>query len=379
MIQAAKLQSSKPRLHSLDVFRGLTVMVMTLVNNPGDWGHIYPPLEHATWNGCTVADLVFPFFLFIVGVSIVYALDTKKQDVTQHGALMLKIVKRAAIIFGLGVFMSLYWYWDFSTVRIPGVLQRIALAYLISAFIFIKTDYKAQIGLLIFFLIAYYLLLTQIQVPGYGPANLQPETNLGAWIDRTLLGTNHLWKQSRTWDPEGLLGTLPAVGTALLGILTGTWLRQKSKTEMVKVYGMLGAGLVLVVTGWLLNPVFPINKSLWTSTFVLFTGGLAMLLLGLCYWLIDVKGYRKLTKPFVVYGVNAITVFVASGLLARTMNKVQIDYQGDSVSISSAMYDAFFDNYLSPINASLAWAISYVLVWLVILWIMYNRGILVKI
>jgi len=165
----------------------------------------------------------------------------------------------------------------------------------------------------------------------------------------------------------------------LLGILTGTWLRQKNRAEMIKVYGMLGTGLVLVVTGWLLNPAFPINKSLWTSTFVLFTGGLAMLLLGFCYWLIDVKGYRKLTKPFVVYGVNAITVFVASGLVARTMNKVQIDYQGDSMSLSSALYDAFFDNYLSPVNASLAWAISYVLVWLVILWIMYNRGILVKI
>jgi predicted acyltransferase len=379
MIQAPNLKSPKPRLHSLDVFRGLTVMVMTLVNNPGDWGHIYPPLEHAAWNGCTVADLVFPFFLFIVGVSIVYALDSKRQDATQHGALMLKIVKRASIIFALGMFMSLYWNWDFSTVRIPGVLQRIALAYLISAIIFIKTAYKTQISLLVFILIAYFLLLTLVPVPDYGKANLGPETNLGAWLDRTVIGTNHLWQQSRTWDPEGILGTLPAVGTALLGILTGTWLSQKNKTETIKVYGMLGAGLTLVVTGWLLDPIFPINKSLWTSTFVLFTGGLAMLLLGFCYWLIDVKGYRKLTKPFVVYGVNAITVFVASGLLARTMNKVKVDYQGDNVSLSSALYNAFFDNYFSPVNASLAWAVTYVLVWLVILWIMYNRGILVKI
>jgi predicted acyltransferase len=379
MVLKHEIKNASPRLLSLDVFRGLTVMVMVLVNNPGDWGHIYAPLEHAAWNGCTVADLVFPFFLFIVGVSIVYALGTKKQDVTQHNALILKIVRRAAIIFALGLFMALYLYWDFSTVRIPGVLFRIALVYLIAGIIFIKSGYKTQAGLLIFILIVYYILLTQIPVPGVGKPNLQPETNLGAWLDRLIFTTAHLWKQSVTWDPEGILGTLPAVGTALIGILTGTWLKRTELTATKKVGVMLAAGVVLAIIGLIFNSIFPINKALWTSSFVLFTGGLAVVLLGLCYWLIDVKGYQKFTKPFVVYGVNAITVFVASGLMARTMNNIQVDYQDSNTSLSSALYNAFFDPYFSPVNASLAWAISYVLVWMVILWIMYNRGVLIKI
>jgi predicted acyltransferase len=379
MVLKHEIKNASPRLLSLDVFRGLTVMVMVLVNNPGDWGHIYAPLEHAAWNGCTVADLVFPFFLFIVGVSIVYALGTKKQDVTQHNALILKIVRRAAIIFALGLFMALYLYWDFSTVRITGVLFRIALVYLIAGIIFIKSGYKTQAGLLFFILIVYYILLTQIPVPGVGKPNLQPETNLGAWLDRLIFTTAHLWKQSVTWDPEGILGTLPAVGTALIGILTGTWLKRTDVTATKKVGVMLAAGVVLAITGLIFNSIFPINKALWTSSFVLFTGGLAVVLLSLCYWLIDVKGYQKFTKPFVVYGVNAITVFVASGLMARTMNNIQVDYQDSNTSLSSALYNAFFDPYFSPVNASLAWAISYVLVWMVILWIMYNRGVLIKI
>jgi predicted acyltransferase len=297
---------------------------MILVNNPGNWGHIYPPLEHAAWNGCTLADLVFPFFLFIVGVSIVYALDTKKQDRTLHNKLMLKILRRAAIIFALGLFMALYWFWDFSTVRIPGVLTRIALVYLIAGLIFLKTGYKTQAALLVSILIAYYILLTQVPVPGYGRPGLQPENNLGAWLDRIVFTPAHLWKQSRTWDPEGLLSTLPAVGTALLGLLTGTWLKQKQKAENVKTIGMLAAGTALAISGWLCNGIFPINKSLWTSSYVLFAGGLAMVLLGAFYWLIDVKGYKKLTKPFIVYGVNAITVFVASGNVIKLRISKQV-------------------------------------------------------
>ena len=367
------------RLVSLDVFRGLTVMFMILVNNPGDWGHIYKPLEHAEWNGCTLADMVFPFFLFIVGVSIVYALETKKQIQGDHRKLILRVLRRAAIIFGLGLFMSLYWYWDFSTVRIPGVLQRIALVYLLCGLIYIKTDYRIQTSLLILILIGYYLLMTKVPVPGYGKARLQPETNLGAWLDRLLLTPAHLWNQSRTWDPEGLLGTLPAMGTTLLGILTGTWLKRKGFTEGGKVGAMLLAGILLTGAGLWWNTSFPINKALWTSSYVLFTGGIALIIFSLCYFFIDVLGYKKWTTPLVVYGVNAITVFVASGLMARTMNKVQINFQGEDMSLSTALYGTFFANYFSPVNASLAWAISFVLVWMIILWIMYNRRIIVKI
>lgn len=367
------------RLVSLDAFRGLTVMFMILVNNPGDWGHIYQPLEHAEWNGCTPADLVFPFFLFIMGVSTVYALETKKQIQADHGKLMLKIVRRAAIIFGLGLFMALYWYWDFGTVRIPGVLQRIALVYLLCGLIYIKTDYRLQTVLFVAILACYYLLMTRVAVPGYGRASLQPETNLGAWLDRLLFTPAHLWSQSRTWDPEGLLGTLPAIGTTLLGILTGTWLKRKGFTEGAKVGTMLLAGILLAGGGWWWSASFPINKALWTSSYVLYTGGLAIMAFSLLYFIIDVLGYKKWTTPLVVYGVNAIIVYVASGLLARTLNKVQINFQGENVSLGSALYGTFFQNYLSPVNASLGWAVSFVLVWMIILWAMYNRRVIVKI
>ncbi|GGI51039.1 DUF5009 domain-containing protein [Mucilaginibacter galii] len=352
---------------------------MILVNNPGDWGHIYKPLEHAEWNGCTLADLVFPFFLFIVGVSTVFALETKKQTQADHGQLMLKILRRAAIIFGLGLFMALYWYWDFHTVRIPGVLQRIALVYLLCGLIYVKTDYRIQAALFILILIGYYLLMTRVQVPGYGQASLQPETNLGAWLDRLLFTPAHLWNQSRTWDPEGLLGTLPAMSTTLLGILTGTWLKRKEMIEGTKVGAMLLAGIVLAGAGWWWNASFPINKALWTSSYVLFTGGIALIVFSLFYFFVDVLGYKKWTTPLVVYGVNAITVYVASGLLARTLNKVQISFQGEDMSLGSALYKVFFQNFLSPINASLAWAIAFVLAWMIILWIMYKRRIIVKI
>jgi predicted acyltransferase len=379
MTSIHSITKASSRLVSLDVFRGLTIMFMILVNNPGDWGHIYKPLEHAEWNGCTLADLVFPFFLFIVGVSTVYSLETKKQIQADHGNLMLRILRRAATIFGLGLFMSLYWYWDFSTVRIPGVLQRIALVYLLCGLIYVKTDYRIQTVLLLLILIGYYLLMTHIPVPGYGKASLQPETNLGAWLDRLLFTPAHLWNQSHTWDPEGLLGTLPAMGTTLLGILTGTWLKRQTYTEGSKVGAMLVVGILLAGAGLWWNVSFPINKALWTSSYVLFTGGLAIIVFSLFYFLVDVLGYKKWTTPFVVYGVNPITVFVASGLLARTMNKVQINFQGQDMSLSTALYGTFFQDYFSPINASLFWAISFVLVWMIILWIMYNRRIIIKI
>ncbi|WP_345950102.1 DUF5009 domain-containing protein [Mucilaginibacter sp. PAMB04274] len=375
----SNLTTKSPRLLSLDVFRGITVMAMILVNNPGSWGHIYPPLEHAAWNGCTPTDLVFPFFLFIVGISIPFAMETKKADPSTHMTLMLKALRRAVIIFLLGVFMSFFLNWDLSTVRIPGVLQRIALVYLICSLIYIKTGYRVQAVLAALFLIGYYLLMTRVPVPGGTAPNLEPETNLGAWLDRTIFTSAHLWKQSKTWDPEGLLSSMPALSTGLLGILTGTWLRQKNYTSQTKVYALLGAGILLTGLGLLWNVWFPINKSLWTSSYVLFAGGLGMLCFMLCYWLIDVQGYRRFTKPFVVYGVNAITVFVVSGMMARAMGRIKVNFQGDKASLNTALYDTLFTPYFSPINASLGWAIGYVLLWMAILWVMYNRGILIKI
>jgi predicted acyltransferase len=373
------MTNNSSRLQSLDVFRGLTVMIMTLVNNPGDWGHIYTPLEHSAWNGCTVADLVFPSFLFIVGVSIVFAMQTAKQQPENHGKLIIKILKRALIIAGLGLFMSFFLNWDFATLRFPGVLQRIAVVYLICGLIFIKSGYRFQAVLAVLILIVYHLLITQVPVPDTGVASLEPETNLGAWLDRTVFTTAHLWSQSKTWDPEGLLSTLPAIATGLLGVLTGTWLKQQTYSPKIKVYAMLAAGALLVAAGLVWNIWLPINKALWTSSFVLFTGGLGLLFLTLCYWLIDIEGYQRAIKPFVVYGVNAITVFVVSGLVARSMNRIMVTRGGNKTSLSSALYQQFFSPHFSPLNASLIWAIAYVLVWMLILWVMYNKRIFIKI
>lgn len=314
MAKSAILQTSPPRLLSLDVFRGLTVASMILVNNPGSWGHIYAPLEHAEWHGCTPTDLIFPFFLFIVGVSISFALGSKKEHV-KHSSLIFTALKRALILFGLGLFLSLFPriftepIEALKVVRIPGVLQRIAVVFFISALIFIKTTPKTQLRILIGLLVGYWLSMTFIPVPGVGYANLEKEANLGAWLDRTLLTEAHLWRSARTWDPEGIFSTLPAIATGLFGVLIGSWLKRKDKPDAVKISWMFSIGLLAVILGLIWDLFFPINKALWTSSFVLYTGGLATLGLALCYWLIDVQGYKKGTTPFVVYGVNAITVF----------------------------------------------------------------------
>jgi predicted acyltransferase len=365
------------RLLSLDVFRGLTVACMVLVNNPGDWGHIYSPLEHSVWNGCTPTDMIFPFFLFIVGVSIVFAMETKKADPEQHKKLILTVIKRTLILFGLGLFLSLYPKFDFHTVRVMGVLQRISLVFGICGIIFVKTERKTQLILFWVFLIAYYLIMTLVPVPGSGHANLQPETNLGAWIDRTVIGNIHLWKESVTWDPEGLLGTIPAVSTCLFGILVGTWLKRKDKDESTKVAWMFSTGVAAVILGMIWDLFFPINKALWTSSFVLYNGGLATMGLALFYWIIDVQGYKRFTKPFVVYGVNAITVFCFSSLIVRTLNLIHVTDK--HIGVSLYIYQNVFTPYLSPLNASLAWAISFNLFWMLILWWMYNKKIFIKV
>jgi predicted acyltransferase len=373
------------RLRSLDFFRGFTVAAMILVNNPGSWSYIYAPLEHAEWNGCTPTDLIFPFFLFIVGVSISYALGSKKDNV-KHYTLIIRALKRALILFGLGLFLSLFPrvftepVEAFRTVRIPGVLQRIGVVFFITAVIFLKTSPKAQLRTMISLLVVYWLLMVLVPVPGVGYANLEKETNLAAWLDRTLLTEAHLWRSSRTWDPEGILSTVPAISTCLFGVLIGSWLKRKDRSDGVKISWMFSIGLLAVMAGLIWDLFFPINKSLWTSSFVLYTGGLATAVLALCYWLIDVQGYQRGTKAFVVYGVNAITVFFLSGLIPRILGMIRVEEaDGSKISAQAWYYQTFFTPYLSPVNASLASAITYVLIWLIILWWMYNRKIIIKV
>lgn len=376
------------RLLSLDFFRGLTVATMILVNNPGSWSHIYTPLEHAEWNGCTPTDLVFPFFLFIVGVSIAYAMGSKKLDPATHNKTILKAFKRASILFGLGLLLAIFPR-NFSTfdlvkslenLRIPGVLQRIGVVFFISSVIFLKSSNKTIFRTIILILVAYWALMSFVPVPGVGYANLEKETNLGAWLDRTILTEAHLWKSAKTWDPEGILSTLPAVATGLFGVLVGVYLKRKDLEPATKIAWLFSVGVFTTLAGLLWDLQFPINKALWTSSYVLYTGGLATIVLAVSYWIIDVNKYNRFTKPFVIYGINAITVFFVSGLMPRLVNMIKIKQpDGEETGALTWFYQTFFVPYFSPINASLAYAIAFILFFFVILWLMFKKNIIIKV
>jgi predicted acyltransferase len=360
----SSLAAPAERLASIDAFRGLTIAAMILVNNPGSWSAIYWPLDHAHWNGWTPTDLVFPFFLFLVGMALPFS-----RRVGAGQAL-----RRTAVLFGLGVFMAAYPRFDLATVRIPGVLQRIALCYLAAWAIRRVLGARGQAVLAFALCALYWLLMTRVPVPGLGAPSLEPETNLGAWLDRLLL-PGHLWKQSRTWDPEGLLGTLPAIATTLLGSVAGSWLRS-DRTAREKTVGLLGSGVVLILVGLAWHPWFPINKSLWTSSYVLFTAGMASYLFGLVYWIADARGHRAWAQPFVAYGRNAILVFVGSGLLLKTLLLIKVQGpDGTSLPLQVVLYRALFASWLPPYPASLAHAIAQVVGWGALAWLLDRRRI----
>jgi len=372
------MSTSPNRLVSLDVFRGITIAGMTLVNNPGTWSAIYWPLEHAEWNGWTPTDLVFPFFVFIVGVAIPLAFGRRVEDGGTKKDLYIKIVRRSLIIFGLGLFLNGFPYFHLADIRIPGVLQRLAVCYLFASIIFLNTKVRTQILITAGLLIGYCVIMTQLHAPGFAVGDLTKEGSLASWVDRVVFGP-HVWKQGKVYDPEGLLSTIPAIATALLGVLTGQWLRS-DKEPHEKVAGMFVAGAFCVMLGWSWNPFFPINKALWTSSYVLFTGGLALNLLALCYWLCDIKGYRRWAWPFIVFGVNAIALFVGSGLMVKLMGMIKLDL-GDGTRTSSQgwIFEKAFLSWLSPINASLAYAICFILFWLFLMWLLYRKRIFIKV
>lgn len=361
------------RLVSLDVFRGITIAGMVLVNNPGTWEHIYWPLEHAQWHGWTPTDLVFPFFLFIVGVAIALAFGTRVETGGSKRELYLKVIKRSLIIFAIGLFLNAFPRFNFEVLRIPGVLQRIAVCYLLASLIFLNTRVAMQIAITIGLLILYCVLVNYIPAPGYAAGDLTKEGSLPSFIDRVVFG-KHVWSQAKVYDPEGLLSTIPALATTLIGALTGQWLRTE-KTRYEKVAGMFVVGAVCTALGWAWNAFFPINKALWTSSYVLFTGGLALQFLSLCYWLIDIKGYRKWARPFEIFGVNAIALYVGAGIMADLFGLIRV--QG--TPLGAWIYDHAFASWLSEINASLAFAITFVLVWLGLMWILWRRRIFLKV
>ena len=361
------------RLLSLDVFRGITIAGMVLVNNPGSWEHIYWPLEHAQWHGWTPTDLVFPFFLFIVGVAITLALGSRVETGGSKRDLYLKIIKRTLIIFALGLFLNGFPYFSLGELRIPGVLQRIAVCYFFASIIFLNTRWRTQIVIAIALLLFYWILLKFVPAPGFAAGDLTKEGSLPSFIDRIVFG-KHVWAQAKVYDPEGVLSTIPALVTTLIGVLTGHWLRTE-KSRMEKVAGMFVAGAVLLAIGWGWHAFFPINKALWTSSYVLFTGGLALQFLALCYWLIDIKGYSRWAKPFEIFGMNAIALYVGAGLMAELFGVIKVGGE----PLGGWIYDHLFASWASPVNASLAFAISFVLVWLFFMWILYRRRIFIKI
>ena len=361
------------RLVSLDVFRGITIAGMVLVNNPGTWQHVYWPLLHASWHGWTPTDFVFPFFLFIVGVAIPLAFGRRLETGGSKRDFYVKIVRRTLIIFAIGLFLSGFPDFGLAEYRIPGVLQRIAVCYFFASIIFLNTKARSQIAIAIALLVGYWLMLKYIPAPGFAAGDLSKEGSLPSYVDRVVFG-KHVWAQAKVYDPEGLLSTIPAIGTTLIGVLTGSWLRTEN-TRPEKAAGMFVAGAICVALGWAWNSCFPINKPLWTSSYVLFTGGLALQFLALCYWVIDIKGYRRWAKPFEVFGLNAIALYVGAGLMASLF----VDIKVGGTSLGSWIYRNLFASWATPINASLAFAISFVLVWLGLMWILYRRKIFLKI
>ncbi|MBS1792326.1 MAG: DUF5009 domain-containing protein [Acidobacteria bacterium] len=375
------------RMLSLDVFRGMTIAAMILVNNPGTWDAIRPPLEHAEWHGTTPTDLIFPFFLFIVGVSIALSLGRLADGGGVRWKIYFKIAKRALLIFGVGLFLEVFpfynpWkaaWFDPATVRISGVLQRIAVCYLVAAVVFLTTNWKKQAVIAGALLLVYWALMTLVDVPGCAVTSINDQAcNLSAYLDRLILTEPHIWNQSKVYDPEGLLSTLPAIATALAGALTGTWLRTR-RDETEKLAGIFFFGVVLIAAGWIWSGWFPLNKKLWTSSYVVYTAGLALCFLGCCYWLVDLKGWRRWATPFVVFGTNAIALYIGSTMMSVIFDMVQIPVAEDkTVSLQEYIFQNVFLPLGAPVDASLYYAVAFILIWLFLLWLLYRKGIFIR-
>jgi len=384
-MMSCQQQKLPKRLTSLDVFRGITITGMILVNMAGVADQVYPPLLHADWNGCTPTDLVFPFFLFIIGVAIAFSFSKYKENKLTlglgHTVPLGRILRRSAILFALGLLLNGFWNYNWSTIRIMGVLQRISLAYLLATLVILKLPRKGQWAIALLLLLGYWLAMSFIPVPGYGVGNLSRDGNLGAYLDRLIIGTAHLYKGDNfnsMGDPEGLFSTLPAVVSVLLGCFTGDWLRKQpvnSRTSMDLVL----VGLSGLVIGEVWGFWFPINKKLWTSSYVVFTAGWALLLLAACYELIEVRGLRRWGKPFEIMGLNAIFAFVASVLMIKILVKTHIGTGEKAPTTYTWIYEHFFVPWAGAMNGSLFFAMVTVLFWWVVLYGMYRQRWFVKI
>jgi predicted acyltransferase len=359
-----------PRLASLDVFRGVTIACMMLVNNPGS-EHVYTPLEHADWHGWTFTDTVFPFFLWIVGVAMTLSFARRVERGADRGKLLLHALQRSAVIFGVGLLLNGFPYYHLSTLRIPGVLSRIAVCYLIAAAIFLFTKVRGQVIAIVVLLAGYWMLMKLVPVPGVGAGHLGKEANFAHWIDSLVL-TGHMWSHTKTWDPEGIVSTLPAIATVLFGILAGHLLRSR-RSPAERTSWLFFGGNALICLGLILNVWMPINKNLWTTSFSVFMAGLATVVFAIWYWLIDVQRSGRLrwwTRPFAIYGMNAIAVYILSGLIGRLMSLFHWH---------APVFDTLFAPLsANPENASLYYAIAFTLMLYLAAYAMYRRGWFLK-
>lgn len=421
----------RERLISLDVFRGLTILLMTIVNNPGDWGNVYPPLLHAHWNGCTPTDLVFPFFIFIMGVAVPLAMPEKKYDETTFNKILIRslrmfclgiffnffgniqlfgldgiplLIARLAITIAVGyalmgsfsnrlknilAFSILFLYLilayggfeDYQDVRLPGVLQRIAIVYFVVSLLYLKTPRRTQIITGIVLLLGYWAVMTLVPVPGFGEANLERGTNLAAWLDNVVL-KGHMYYETKTWDPEGILSTLPSIVNGIIGLLIGQILQLNvTKIQKAQRMGMMGTALIFLGLIW--DLVFPINKSIWTSSYVLYTTGLATVCLTALYYTIDIAGYKKGFKLFVIWGVNPMIVFFASQIIPQALVMIRFSNPSnpqEQTNLLDYLYRfGIAPLFSNPMTASLAGALTYVAIWTFILWIFYRNKLIFKV
>jgi predicted acyltransferase len=368
--------AGKNRLLSLDIFRGMTIAGMILVNNQGDWSCVYPVLAHASWHGCLGADFVFPFFLFTLGASLYFALTAQLKAGMPRPRVMMSILRRSAVLFLLGILLNLFPSFDFSTVRIPGVLQRIGLCYCFASLLFLYAGPRARAAITLLLLALYGGLLLCVTPHGFGSGSLEPCCNLPGIIDGALF-PGHTYEHAAVpgFDPEGLLSTLPAIASTMIGVFTASW----TGTGFRARQALPLAGALMAAAGLALSPVMPLNKSLWTPTYVLFTGGAALILFWLCRLLFDGGRADRPAVPFLVLGRNAIAVYLLSSMAGKAMVSIFLPVDGTVLSVKAFLYGSLFEPLAPPCAASCLYAVAFLLVWTGIMYLPYHRRIFISV
>jgi len=360
------------RLIALDVLRGLTISLMILVNNPGSWSYVYAPLRHSKWHGCTPTDLVFPFFLFIVGVSMWFSFKKYGIGLTKKG--LLKVLKRFSVIFLLGLFLNAFPKFDFEHLRFFGVLQRIAIAYAIAAVFCMQFSVRQLLIICGLILGGYWALL---YFGGTGDV-YSLGSNIARKVDLFILGENHIYKGfGIPFDPEGLVSSIPSIATVIIGYLTGRLIEQ-SNNVLKAIKKLIIFGLAGSILGWFWGYLLPINKPLWTSSYVLYTAGWAMLILALLLWVIDVKGVKKWANPFIHFGTNPLFIFVFSGIYAKTIIYL-VSLDGEILTGYSYLYKNIFVPIAGNMNGSLLFAVTHIIFFWLLTYILYRKKIFIKI